>query len=299
MTINTFIMWCGRRGGLAFVSCASVFTVATMLALPCQASEIAQVGGTYNYWPTKWTPIAGINDAKDGGAGQLDFVGDSAFPGGYWASDANYIYLRTRVAWGSAVTTGTYSDTVVVLIDKLGYGADDGRPDYGFAWDSKSNNNNNHGLEMQILSTKGNTWKTTSMDDIDGSSGLKTTRDINGVNGTERVGEGYVRTIDFQDTGASHFGLTAFVDMAVSWDYLLQPGKGNTVLGKMQNWNIAFASIANATDHNALTNDIAGGASPSDPLTLGWSATIMVPEPSTLSLLAAGGGVLLLRRRRK
>ena len=254
--------------------CIVLSTVAACV-LPVSADTLNQFGGTYANWPTDWTPISGINDAKDTGiAAQLDFVGDSAFPGGYWTMDANYVYFRARVA-AATVTTSTYRDTIWVLIDKVGYGADDGRPDYGLGWDSKSNNNNNHGLEMQILQTKGDSWQHTRMDDIDGSDGQKLTRDINGTNSTQRTGEGYVRTIDSQNT--TTFGMTSFIDFAVSWSYLSDPAKGNTALGKNQQWKITFGSIANATDHNPITADVAGGANPSDPVTVGWTKSLTAP----------------------
>lgn len=252
-------------------------------------ATINQVGGAYGNWPTSWTPLPGINDAKDGVSSQLDFVGDTSYWGGYIASDANYVYFRARVAAGT-VTSSTFRDTIWILIDKRGYGADDGRPDYAFAWDSKSNNNSSHGIEMQVLQTKGDSWQHTRMDDIDGDSSKKSANDING-NG--RTGDGYLRTIDSQDTGADHFGMTSFIDVAISWNYL----NTYTVLGQNQQWNVTFGSIANATDHNPITADVAGGATPADAVTVGWSST--VPEPATLLMLTVGGLAVLRRRHRR
>jgi len=254
--------------------------------------SVDQFGGHYVSWPADgaWTPLPGINDQNDGQAARLDFVGDAANPGGYTARDADYIYFRMRVA-EPTVTSGTYSDTVMVLIDKPGIGNAD-RPDYGFAWDSKSGDNTRHGLEMMIPAVVWNQfWNQNRMDDIDGSSGQKYSRDINGDG---RTGDGYIRTVDNQ--GTANLGVTSFVDIAVSWDYLENPLKGNTSLSHTDApWRVTFASIQNATDHNPLSTDIAGGANPSDPTTVGWSdsrATIGLSNPVNATIITGGTGTL-------
>lgn len=275
-----------RYTGLAFLA------LATLGAMPCSGGTINQVGGTYASWPSTWTPLTGVNDANDGlSRTQLDFVGDSANPGGYWASDANYVYFRMRVA-APTVVANTYSDTLTVLIDLPGMdSANPNNANYGFAWDSKSGNNTQHGLEMQIPSIKGQQWQNNRMGDIDGSDGQKLANDING---NSRVGDGYVRTIDGQST--ANLGNTSFVDVAVAWDYLQNPAKGNTQLSStnLATWRIAFASIPNATDHNSLTGDISGGANPSSLVSVGWAA---VPEPFAATSLGIAASCLLLGRR--
>jgi len=160
---------------------------------------------------------------------------------------------------------------------------------------------------MQVLGTPQQNseldteWRRVRMDDIDGQDGLKLTRDINGTNSTQRSGEGYVRTIDGQATGDGNFGTTSFIDFAVSWNYLTDPSKGNTALGKDQIWNVAFGSISGANDHNFIGADIAGGASPGSFVTTGWASTpASVPEPATMAIVGANLCLLhLIYRRRR
>lgn len=248
-------------------------------------ATVDQYGGSKAVWPTTtWAPLSGLNDPDDAGyAEKLDFVGDGTNPGAYWAQDSQYIYFRARMHEPNVVS-GTYSDTLHVLIDRRGYGQETGLPDYGFSWDSKSGNNTNHGLEMTVLySTAATTWGSVKMDDVDGSDGQKLSLDINGAG---RTGDGYVQSISGQSTTA--FGNTSFIDFAVSWDYLTNI-RGSTVLGPGQTWRIALASTANATDHNVMSTDIAGGASLTTGVTTGWSGefqTQNVPEPSSLVVLS-------------
>lgn len=170
-----------------------------------------------------------------------------------------------------------------------GSGSDDpGTPDFGFAWDSKSIDTDNHDLEMMVLSTQDNVWNGINMDDLDGSVSKKLVDDINGDG---RTTDGYVRTDDGQST--VNFGTTTLMDFAVSWDYL----ETYTDLTRGQEWNIALASLANATDHNNLTGDIAGGADPSSLTTIGWAPLGVVPEPAVISLMAFSGIGLMLGRR--
>lgn len=270
-------------------------------ALFCVSTAVAAIDyiGTYNLWPDQqvgleWEALNGLNDPDDGVAPELDFVGDGSDPGGYWARDDNYLYLRMRVDV-TAATTNTFRDSHLILIDVVGFtintttgllesGDTPGTPDYGFAWDSKSNDPTAHGLEMQILDTSGPTWKDTKMDDIDGDNGKKL---INDINGDGRTTDGYVRGTGGQTT--TNFGDTTLIDFAVSWAYL----SAYTSLTDQQTWNIAFGSISNATDHNVISADVAGGTTPSNSTSTGWvqldpSGGEPVPVPSTLALALLG-----------
>lgn len=212
-----------------------------------------QYGGTYGNWPTAWQTIPGGNDPVDSTvAGRLDFVGSASNPGGYWATDQNYVYFRARV---NIATIGgsTYSDSLTVLVDYNG----DYKPDYGFSWDSKSNNNSNHGLELQVPSVIGSTWGQTQMDDIDGQNGTKLARDFN--NGS-RTGDGYVRTVDGQSSPGLGSGTTSFIDFAISWSFLQGASPaGQTALAPGQTWHVQFAGINNNNDHQNFNADIGFG----------------------------------------
>lgn len=257
--------------------------------------------GSYNGWDDlTWRDISSLNDPNDGIDGTLDFVGDSNDTGAYWADNGSYIFFRFRLDIGT-VDDKTFRDSHFLLIDVddylygSGFGNDDiGLPDFGFAWDSKSNDPDKHGLEMLHISTTDNLWNGINMDDIDGNAGGKGTNDINGEigsTGTYRDADGYVRTIDEQGTTA--FGSTTLMDIAVSWDYL----ETYTDLARGQTWNVALASLANATDHNNLTGDIGGGANPTNLRTEGWASLGVIPEPTVISLLSLSGLTLLIGRR--
>lgn len=257
--------------------------------------DIIQKIGEYGGWGTvAWQPLSATNEPDDAKGEELDFVGDATNPGGYWAADANYVYFRMRVDIGTA-PTGTFADSHIVLIDAVGYSADDGRPDYGFAWDSKSADNSKHGLEMTIRdNTSGTTWNTTKMDDLDGTASTKGTVDINGlISGTTyRTTDGYIQTVDSQSTSA--FGTTTFIDFAVSKSYL------KTYVPNLSNntqWKIQFASISNATDHNNFSGDIAGGATLSSAVATGWSGPINIPEPASVTFIVWSGIAMLVGRR--
>lgn len=253
------------------------------------ATTVSQVNGNYANWPIQWTVISSANDPIDSGvAGRLDFIGDNLNPAGYWARDNSYVYVRARVNT-STVGAGTYSDSLLVLIDVAGMGTAN-LPDYAFAWDSKSGNNASHGLEMGILNTSANTWNGINMKDLDGSSDSKGTNDING---NSRTADGYVRSVDSQST--VNFGTTSFIDYAVSWNYLVS----YTGLNSNQTWSLAFASISSATDHGNLgqNGDISGTANPTSFISVGWTEPFaangtVVPEPSTIALLGFGLGAL-------
>ncbi len=241
-------------------------------AVPLSATTY-NVIGTYADWPTNWVPVNALNDPDDGLANvQLDFVGDAANPGAYYASNTEYVFFRQRVDLDTASAMSVFHDAHLVLIDLAGQdyntttkalqSGSDGYPDYGFAWDSKSNDNTKHGLEMVVRSTAATYWNGINMDDIDYSVGQKLANDINGGG---RTTDGYLRVIDQQSTTV--FGGTTYIDYAVKWSYL----QAYTGLTSNQVWRVAFGSISDATDHNNLNADISGGASPASLSTNGWA----------------------------
>jgi len=253
------------------------------------ATAVAQVGGTLGAWPTAWTALGNSTAEINNGLANpnMDLVGNSTNPGMYYAMSSSYVFFRMRVD-GDTFTVGNGS--YFALIDVVGSGRDG--IDFGFAWDAKSNNTATHGLEMtQYYSTTNGTWAKTDMNDVDGVSGSKGVKDING-NG--RTGEGYVRT-DQETTTA--FGITTLIDFAVSWSYLQQ--HSTTGLDARQTWMVTAATVLNQTDHGWLDGDVMGGE-PTDLVagSTAWSSGFTtVPEPSTaLGGLLLGAG--LLRRRR-
>ncbi|MCC7299928.1 MAG: hypothetical protein IT583_02485 [Verrucomicrobia bacterium] len=272
----------------------TVLIAAVLIAATGFGGVINQVG-TYTNWTTSWTALTGQNDANNGlTKTQLDFVGDANNAGAYWADNGTYVFFRFRVQVGTVNST-TFRDSHFLLIDLnnylygSGFGTNIvGRPDFAFSWDSKSNDNTSHGLEMQVFNSGANTWNGINMADIDGSVSTKGSNDINGGG---RTTDGYVQTTDQRDT--TSFGMTTFIDYAISWAYLTN----YTALAKGQTWNVALASIANATDHNNLGQggDIAGGADPTSSITVGWQQAI--PEPTVVGLLATSGIGLLIGRR--
>jgi hypothetical protein len=260
------------------------FVIAALSGSVLTGAIVSHVGN-YDAYPTTWTAVNGLNDARDGGA-TTDFIGDTANPGFFWADNGDYIFFRFRVDVPTA-TTSTFRDSHIILIDVQGYlygsgfGTDTPHsPDYGFAWDSKSNDITAHGLEMMVPSILGATWKATKMDDIDGQNAQK---GINDINGLGRTTDGYIRSIDGQAT--TNLGVTTFIDFAVSWSYL----NTYTDLTQGQTWNITLGSIANATDHNLLTADVAGGANPSSLITQGWDSVTATPEPQAALMLGIFG----------
>jgi hypothetical protein len=280
-TYNTHCKRFCRYVGRLFLAGSLCLFTSTSLA------TTNEVIGSYSNWPTTWHPLNTLNDTNDGISAQLDFVGSTTNPAAFYVSTNGYVFFRQRMQAGTAPA---FSGANFVLINLIGTnygmsaGADDGKPDYGFAWDSKSNNNNTHGLEMQVRSSIGATWATTSMTDIDGSIGSK---GINDINGNSRTTDGYLRTIDQQST--TNFGVTTFIDFAVSWSYL----QTYTGLKSNQSWRVAFGSLANATDHGAIDGDIAGMVNPTDPITNGWVTFSSTPTSSGIDLRAyqGAGGV--------
>jgi hypothetical protein len=240
--------------------------------------------GSYSNWTTTWQPLASGNDDNNAGVNDtLDFVGDIINPGLYWAENYDYVFFRMRV---DAETFTTASGAHILLIDIEGQGVTG--IDYGFAWDSKSNDNTRHGLEMSIAAVNGPTWGLSQLDDMDGSNGQKLVNDINGVG---RVSDGYVRSIDAQST--TNFGNTTYIDFAVSWTYM----NTYTNLRKGQNWKIGVAGITNATDHNTFNADVGGGANLADSISVGWSSTASIPEPNTTVFIGLAGMFVFRRRR--
>jgi hypothetical protein len=279
-----------------------VVTAVSLLATLVASGATINPIGTYANWPVAWTALPGLDDPDDGAAEQNDFVGNATYPGAYWSDDGSYIYFRMRLDVDD-VDPYPFHDAHIVLIDVVGANfntetkqldveANDGEPDYGFAWDSKSNDPAKHGLEMVVRSVVGPSWGTVQMDDIDGNNGQKLTNDING-NG--RTTDGYVRATGLQDTTVTNFGNTTFLDYAVSWSYL----ETYTGIRRGQTLNIALGSINDATDHNALSGDIAGGALLTDTVTTtGWTSITPVPEPSSGFILGIAGLLGLCHRRR-
>ncbi|MBP7227925.1 MAG: hypothetical protein KA988_02340 [Longilinea sp.] len=245
-------------------------------------------GGTFANWPTVWTALPAFNDPDDGLANErIDLVGDSNDPGFYVASNSQYVCFRIRVDDG-AVTQ--FSDTILILID----GPDSGtNVDYAFMWDSQSNDQANHGLELGVPNVIGTTWGGTRMDDIDGNNAKKIAPPDFGLTN----GDGYVRIVNNQST--TNFGTTAFVDFAISWSFL----KANTTLDYNQTWNVQLGAIDNANDHNWINYDVAGAKSPTDPISwpgnISFGPTMLTltdwtAEPSHVSTVAWGLAVLLL-----
>ncbi|MCP5522184.1 MAG: hypothetical protein H7A46_11630 [Verrucomicrobiales bacterium] len=242
-------------------------------------------------WPVTWTPIPSLNDPVDKAAGDgLDFVGSSTYPGAYYAADSSYFFFRARVNGDHDL----WHDAVLLLLTLDTVGANP-VPNYAFAWDSKSNDNDNHGLELMVLDSAGATWASTRMDDIDGNNAKKISPpDFN------TTGDGYILTSDAQLTPGEFGGTTSFIDFAVSWALLAAA----TGLEPNQEWRLQLASIQNATDHNLLNYDVAANSNPADP-TRAWSAPILVvPEPAFTALgmavvLAGVAGVRFGRFRRR
>lgn len=280
----------------------------TLICILCASSLYAASStvnrfGTKSSWPTTWTPVYSLNDPDDGVSTSADFVGNNTYPGAYVANDGSYVYFRIRIDLDSAPSGYNLPDSIFVLIDYNNNGV----LDYAFTWDAKNwAQPSKHGLELQVPGTVGSTWATTQNNDNDGDPANKVPNLDFAYNGTD----GYVRTVDEQNT--SDFGLTTFVDIAVSWTFL-GPTKANTPLASGQTWNIQFGSLLNENDHQYISTDIAGGTNPTTP-GLDWSNPILmnnppvegsggggggVPEPATItSLLIAGTGLALRRIKR-
>lgn len=246
-------------------------------------ASVTAVIGTYTNWPTTWTPVTGSQDADNAGVDdRLDFVGDATNPMLYYADNGSYFFCRMRVDMDTYVLP---SGAHLWLIDVVGSG--NTGIDAAFSWDSKSANNANHGLEMNVVSINGPTWGDSKLDDNDGSNGQKLYNDINGIG---RTTDGYIRVDDAQST--TNFANTTFIDFAVSWTYL----NTYTTLRQAQTWRVNVASIHDATDHGAFSADV-GGANLTNSITTGWSAAA-IPEPTSVMLLGLACTLTLGVRRR-
>lgn len=271
-------------------------------------------------WPTVWTALATYDVAGDGsGTGgatgnENDFVGDATNPAAYYASNAGYVFFRARVDEDGVTritAPETFQDGFWIYVDKDG-GASKSI-DWAFAWDSQGNPLSSHGLELQRPAAGTQTyWSEANMDDVDGTMNSKARPDFNTLPGHSQ--DGYVRVIDSQST--TNFGATAFVDIAVSWDYLTAtwdhdgnagtPEVPVTNLNRTQSWCVAFATRHSSTDHGSLgttQSDVLGisGSLGTSPIaSTGWTCglTFFVPEPASAVVLLGGVGLLLSRRRR-
>ena len=272
--------------------CRGCTIVATLLILiPSYTSQgdlIDIYGGHHNDWPSNWTALSSLNDPNDGASPELDFVGDVSNPCFHYNISDTYVYFQFRISDGAAVSN-TFRDSLLVTIDQIGVG-NPGEPDYAFAWDSKGEQTNpgQHGLEMTALDSIDSTWDKTHFDDVDGNAAQKISPpDI----GTDN-GDGYIRLENNQNT--VNFGLTTLIDFAISWDYI--ENKSGTTLAREQEWRFQLGSIANATDHNNISEDVGGGFSPGNIIDTTWSDSVnMIPEPTTVALILTGCFLLAAR----
>lgn len=252
------------------------------------AASYLMYGGEYTNWPSTWTAMTNLNDPDDGLSEDLDIVGDATDPAAYWRQDENYVYFRMRID-NSAGVSNVPNASYFVMIRPQGT-----TTVWAIAWDAKSANNANHGLEM-LVSTGGNavvgtSWDATRFDDLDGNSGSKIAPPDFGV----ANGDGYIRTTD--EVGTTSFGTTTLIDFAAKWSYL----RANTGLNTGQVWSVQMGTIAGSTDHGYISTDVAANCAPSTtPLTFGETVTT-IPMLSALALLVLGGGIvhMFVRRHR-
>lgn len=259
---------------IAVLAVTAFYTGSVQAASYCHYPTPASNSDCGITWPT-WTAVNSLNDTDDGLTNaKIEFVGDSTNPGMYFGSTtAGYKFFRVRVQYDGTVTNTSFTDgAIIILIRNTAPGPTDSLPQYGFAWDFKSNNVLAHGLEMMKYSSGTGTWSAITMDDVDGDSGKKLPPDFNNVT-DDRSGDGYIRTVDSEST--TNFGTTTFVDFAVSCNYLnylydyYASNKIDLRCGGT--WYLQLASIDNATDHNALKGDIGKNLSPSSSVVGGWS----------------------------
>jgi hypothetical protein len=245
--------------------------------------EIAWFNGPITHWPETWTPIPGLNDPQDGIAAEIDFAGSPASPGAYFAVDGQYVYFRVRVAVDAVAAPAfpltsqdatapagwsgrTFHDRILLAIDNTA----DGRPDWGFAWDTARWPYYQGGLALLSRDQNGAAspapgWSQLQQADRDEAA------KVSPPDFRWDSTDGYVRTVDQQPT--ADFGPTTFVDFAVSWDFLArQRSMGNPLLPG-QVWRIEFVSLAGEDGSTDVTGENAAEAT-------GWGATIAVNAPS-------------------
>jgi cysteine-rich repeat protein len=102
-----------RLASRAFLpAIVSAFVLLGMHAAPLSAQT----------WPTTWTSVGGCaeNEPADISPATVDLVGASGLPGGYLAADADYLYLRERVATDPSGPGGFTSAAWVVLLQVPG-----------------------------------------------------------------------------------------------------------------------------------------------------------------------------------
>lgn len=254
-------------------SVLTVLLLAAGIMLPAHAGIINHYPSESSYpdWPNFTAAVPGLDSPIIPGTSypHLDFVGDSAEPVLYHASDSQYVYFRVRVHFSGTVQTGTggtFHDTIWLYFDISGWGNEDGSPDYAVAWDSKGNVNS-HGLELLLPGGPlPSTWAEMATTDIDEQSGQKLSPpDFN------TSGDGYLRTVD--GVATANFGTTTFVDFAIRWSYLSQSYNGGplTNLAQGQTWRVALASVHDQTDHALPNVDVAGASLSDSPALRGWS----------------------------
>lgn len=275
--------------------------------------------GTGHNWPsgdtgTPWQAFKSMNDEVNGITnGAMDFIGNSTYPGFYYATtfdtindvSVRYLNFRFRVNLATLTVSGDNTNvdgSLFIMIDTN----NDGDPNYAFAWDARSDSNTSHGLEMMFLQPGpiATTWYGTQFDDLDLNGGQKLAVDINGDG---RKTDGYIRLEDqVEATGlATTTGQkSTFIDIAVSCNYLdttsnrtptewaaisnQYPANFDVEIrcGTPQTWGLQLGSIANATDHNPITTDVAGGFAPAD-TGLSWPV-----GPTQASVSSFRGGMI-------
>lgn len=247
------------------------------LVLPLQESLAVTnflYGGIYSEWPAEWIPILSLNDPDDGKTECYDFVGDDTDPAAYWNANTDYFYFRMRVDDGTP-GSNLWGGTLWVLVDQMDNGT--GTPDYAFAWDYKSNQQDWHGLEYQGPNTVGEWWGETKMEDLDGESNWKVSPPDFPLSGSA-----FLRTIEEVTTAS--FGTTTLIDMALPWSTI---DGTNSTLAYGQAWALQIGSTANANDQNFIDTDVGAFHNPTN-MGFSWSDTVVVPEPATVNLMLAG-----------
>ena len=252
-------------------------------------------GGSTITWPgdSSWQAIGSEAEGLDGLDTKIDFVSSSADPGIYTYSDSTYLYYRVRLAYTGTVDGTTFRDIHWIMVDVQ----NDMNPDFAFSWDSLSNNNSTHGLEMQVFNwTSGYTsqrqFNNVEFNDVDGDTTQKLTSGSLGAGGIaydiNTGGQGYVRCVSgVTPSGGGTFAwgnsTCTFIDIAVRWDYLAgdvdlpQKPSGYT-------WGVQVGSRLNNTDHGYITGDVGRGMGTSTAITTAaWGVTSARQYPAASS----------------